>query len=147
MRQLSDATHNNTKSLLRQRKSTRQVEKELHVSHGYVCDVRTEDKENIPLPKMGRPFKISDRTRHWIVCKYNTGELKTLEHGHNYLKSLGEPPVSNRTIKRIMEEAACFPGIKQKTPALTEAQKKSRVKWAKEHTKWNIDDWKNVMFL
>jgi len=146
MRQLSYATRNSTKALLRQRRSTRQVEKALGVSHGYVCDVRAEDKENIPLPKMGRPSKISERTRHWMVCKYNAGKLKTLEHGHNYIESLGEPPVSNRTIKRVMEEAACFPGIKQKAPALTDEQKRNRVKWAKEHIKWGTEDWKKVMF-
>jgi hypothetical protein len=45
-----------------------------------------------------------------------------------------------------MEEAGCYPGIKQKAPALTEKQKKDRVDWAREHIKWNVEDWKKVMF-
>lgn len=146
MRRLSDATRNSVKVLLRQRKSVRQTAKALGVSHGYVGDVRVDDKENIRPPKMGRPFKISEKTRSSMVSKYNTGILKTLEHGHNYLKSLKEKPVSNRTIKRIMEEAGCYPGIKQKAPALTEKQKKDRVDWAREHIKWKVEDWKKVMF-
>src|SRR5690606_33033524 len=85
-------------------------------------------------------------TRHFLVSKYNTGNLKYLEDGHNFLRQVSEGPVCNRTLKRYQEKEGCFPGIKQRAPALTKKQMKDREDWAKDHIKWGIDEWKNVMF-
>lgn len=146
MRRLPEATHNNTKSLLRDGKSTNEVEKELGVSRGYIYNVRREDKENIPPPKMGRPCKVSKETQHLMVTKYNTGTLKTLKNGHHFLESVREGPVCDRTIKRYLRKEGCSPRIKQKAPAMTDEQKMNRKKWAKKYIKWGVDEWKQVMF-
>jgi len=146
MRRLRETTHHGAKALLLGGKSTRQVEKALGLSRGYVSRIAKAEKDNLPPPKMGRPRKVTERTRHLMIAKYNTGNLKSLKDGHHYLASVGEGPVCDRTIKRILVEAACTPRIKQKAPALTDEQKKNRVKWAQRHVGWAIDEWKQVMF-
>lgn len=122
------------------------MNKELGVSRGYIYNVRMEDKESIPPPKMGRPHRVSKSTRHLMVAKYNTGKLKSLKDGHHFLESVGEGPVCNRTIKRYLEKEGCSAHIKQKAPALSVEQQMNRMKWAEKHIKWGIDEWKQVMF-
>jgi transposase len=56
------ASHSATEQL-RQGKSTREVACNLRISVSSVIKVRKEDKENIPEPHLGRPRKISTKTR------------------------------------------------------------------------------------
>jgi len=150
MRQLPVATHNDTKSLLRDGKSTNEVKKALGVSRGYIHKVRKEDKENIPAPKIGKPCRVSKETQHVMVTKYNTGALKTLKNGHHFLESVKEGPVSDRTIKRYLRNEGCTPRIKQKAPAMTEVQKMNPVKLAKKYIKWGVEVrhwWQAVLLL
>src|SRR5687767_13341703 len=133
MRPLSIAKRNQTKDLLRQGKSTREVEKELGVSHGFVAKVSKEDKENIPTAKMGRPPKVSKRTRHLLATQYNTCVLQSLEDGHNFLNRVSEGPVHNTTLRRNLKQEGVNARIKQKASALTEIQRGRRLQFAKDH--------------
>jgi transposase len=146
MRPLSIAKRNQTKDLLRQGKSTREVEKELGVSHGFVAKVSKEDKENIPTAKMGRPPKVSKRTRHLLATQYNTCVLQSLEDGHNFLNRVSEGPVHNTTLRRYLKQEGVNARIKQKASALTEIQRGRRLQFAKDHAHMDARAWKQVMF-
>jgi transposase len=62
-------------TLLRQGKSVRQVSKALHISTFLVSNFRQKDKEKIPHPKLGRPSKVTKRTKTLLARKFNTGKL------------------------------------------------------------------------
>lgn len=146
MRPLSEATRNNVKALLFQGKSTREVQKELNVSHGFVSKVHQENQENIPPVEMGRPQKISKSTQHTICSQFLTGKQETFNDAHEYIQSVNEGPVHKRTIKRCLARAGVKAGVKQDEPYLTPEQVAKRYQFAKDHINWTLEDWTKVMF-
>lgn len=150
MRPLPLSKVNNVKSLLRQGKSTRQIEKELNVSHPFVIKIRRQDKKNIPAPKMGRPTKVSKRTRRVLMIKFLTNDFddenRKYEEAQEYICSVGEGPVHRETIRRYLQAERVTARVKPDSPFLTKDQIAARYKFAKDHVKWSMEQWKNVMF-
>ncbi|KAF9925085.1 hypothetical protein FBU30_005078, partial [Linnemannia zychae] len=70
MRPLSLSKVNSVKNLLHQGKSIWQIEKELNIPHPFIIKIHQQDKKNIPAPKMGRPIKVSKRTRCALMIKF-----------------------------------------------------------------------------
>jgi len=147
---LSKSIKDDIKSQLLMGRSTRQIEKMLQVSHGLVVKQRAaimkDDKENIPPPKVGRPAKVSKSTQHQLCSKFLVGNLQTLGEAQEFLQSLGEGPVHDRTIKRYLEANGIWAFIKPAAPALDKEHIDERLEFAKQHKNWTVEDWKNVMF-
>lgn len=135
---------------LRQGRSTRQVAKDLGVSHGFVTKIYGKDKENIPEPKMGRPFKVSQRTKLALKTKFLRNDFD--DEGHKYQEaqgmicSVGEGPVHRETIRRYLRDEQVVARLKPDGPLLTEEHMEARRKFAKDHINWSVEQWKNVMF-
>lgn len=136
--------------LLRQGRSTRQVARDVGVSHGFVTKVRLQDKENIPEPKMGRPSKVSKQTKQALKTKFITNDFENEDNKYaeaqRYICSVGEGPVHRETIRRYMRAENVRAGAKPDSPHLTKEHMASRYKFAKEHVQWTVDQWKNVMY-
>jgi len=150
MRPLPPSKIDNVKTLLRHGKSTRQVAAELNVSHGFVTKIRLQDKENIPKPKMGRPAKVSKRTREALKAMFLANsfdnENDKYEEAQEYICSVSEGPVHKETIRRYLRAERVMARVKPDSPFLTKDQMAARYKFAKDHVKWSVDQWKNVMF-
>jgi transposase len=150
MRPLSSSKADDVKTLLRHGKSTRQVAMTLNVSHGFVTKIRLQDKENIPKPKMGRPIKVSKTTRQALKTKFLANDFNNenqkFEEAQEYICSVGEGPVHRQTIKRYLRAEGVVARVKPDSPFLTKKQMTARYEFAKDHIKWSMEDWKNVMF-
>lgn len=146
MRPLSKATIDNIKVLLRSGKSARETARQLGVSIGPVLNVRKADLSNIPPSKVGRPSKISKTTRRYIAREFDKGELTTYKQGQRLMKSLVGEHISVRTVERVLDMEGLKTYVQQKKPSLTADQKSARLKFARDHLKWTVEDWKNVMF-
>lgn len=150
MKPLSKSIKDDIKTQLLQGRSIGQVEKALHVSHGLVVKQRAavmkDDKENIPPSKVGRPAKVTKSTQHQLCSNFLVGNLQTFGEAQEFLQSLGEGPVHNRTIKRYLEAEAIWAFVKPAAPALEQEHIDERFKFGKQHKNWTVEDWKNVMF-
>lgn len=146
MRPLPQSTVDNVKVQLRHGKSARQVSKDLGVSISFALKVRQQDKENIPDPKIGRPTKVSGRTRAALKSKMLDGEFRRLTDAQNYVRSMNEGPVCKRTVVNYLEAQGLPARRKPESPRLTKKHIAARKKFAREHVNWTLDQWKQVMF-
>lgn len=53
---------------------------------------------------------------------------------------------SSRTVRRRLDDAGLYGRVARKKPLLTERHKAIRLKWAKDHKDWIVDDWEKVIW-
>ncbi|KAF9111504.1 hypothetical protein BGX27_004822 [Mortierella sp. AM989] len=122
MKPLSKATVQNAIVQFQQGKSTREVAKSLNISLGSAIRIRQKDKQNIPDPRMGRPPKVSKKTRKVLARKFETGELQNIRDGQQFVQSIEGVQVHVRSIRNYLkgEGLRCY--VQSKKPDLTEEQ-------------------------
>jgi len=126
--------------------SCRNVAKELKISITTTQRIRNRNKENIPPPKKGRPSKVTKASRKVLAREFDTGQLETIEEGQEFVESNDKVQVHGKTIKRYLASENVKAYVKQKRPEVTDDQRKARLKFAREHLHWTVQDWANVMF-
>ena len=146
MTRLPRLVKESVKDKLSEGKSISQVQQETGVSHGFVEKTRNEVKDSIPEPKMGRPTKVTRRTRSALAIKEQEGEFRHLRDAQAYIKKLDKVPVCKRTVTRYFKAVGLTARRKPDAPSLTDEQMRKRLEFARDHVKWTLDDWKNVMF-
>ncbi|KAF9106236.1 Galactose-3-O-sulfotransferase 3 [Mortierella sp. AM989] len=103
MRPLPKATVQNATVQFRQGKSAREVAKSLKISLGSALRIRREDKEHIPDPRLGRPSKVSKRTRKALAHKFETGELQDIRDGQRFVQSVDGVWVHEQSIRNYLK--------------------------------------------
>jgi transposase len=97
-----------------------------------------------PKPRTGRPQKTSARDRR-LICRLSrkdpfmsAGKIKF---------EIGRNDVSTKTIKRVLFKSG---GLKSrmaaKKPYLRNTNRLNRLRWAREHQNWTIDQWKEILW-
>ena len=97
-----------------------------------------------PKPCTGRPQKTSARDRR-LICRLSrkdpfmsAGKIKF---------EIGRNDVSTKTIKRVLFKSG---GLKSrmaaKKPHLRNTNRLNRLRWAREHQNWTIDQWKEILW-
>lgn len=78
----------------------------------------------------------SARKSPWISATQQANEL----HSHGI-------EISDRTVRRRLNEAG-FKSVRPiRKPLLTSAMKRKRLIWAKNHRHWTVEDWRKVSFI
>jgi hypothetical protein len=107
---------------------------------------RTRDDELLgDKPRSGRPKVLSNVAKKLIRnAKYKRGHgLRRLE---NQLKARGETG-GRESIRQYMSNELKWKNFRRKKqPLLTEAHKKRRLVFAREHSNWTVEQWSDVMF-
>jgi transposase len=132
--------------LLRQGKSVRDVSGTLGISVFSVSKIRQRDKENIPVPQLGRPSKVTKKTKSLLARQMDTGKLLTLKDGQRFVQATQGCQVHVQSIHNYLREQQVKAYVQQKKPGLTKDQVAARYQFAKDHLSWTVEDWKNVMF-
>lgn len=70
---------------------------------------------------------------------------------HDNLKALGTPSKSGQslskpTVRKYLKGEGFFRFKARKKPYLTPKHKKDRLRWGKEHLRWTIEDWSQVIW-
>ena len=100
-----------------------------------------------PLPpskRSGRPFKLDDRDKRTLMRHVE-------RFPHDNLKALGTPSKSGQslskpTVRKYLKGEGFFRFKARKKPYLTPKHKKDRLRWGKEHLRWTIEDWSQVIW-
>lgn len=146
MKRLSKDTVHNAQVLLRSGKSVRATSKTLGISVGAVLNIRKDDLNNIPILKAGRPYKVSKRTTRHIARDYDIGRISTLRQGKRLNKAIEGFDIHRSTVDKYLKMEGLKTYVQQKKRGLTKDQKAARLKFARDHLHWTVDDWKQVMF-
>lgn len=103
--------------------------------------IKTRDSTT-NLPHTGRPRRTSIQAERMLV-------RKALIHTRVPLKQLRDitnSDLSIRTMQRRLKEHDIQKHRAAKRARLTEKHAATRFKWAKEHLRWSLDDWRKVGF-
>lgn len=95
--------------------------------------------------KGGRPAIVSETTKSLLRRKVLNGELKTASSVHKELTTMGLQ-ITRQSTENLMRSIGFFSAIKKKKPFLKKKNIEARLKWAKRHQFWTVEDWKRVIF-
>lgn len=97
-------------------------------------------------PRSGRPQILGEREKRIVTRTLKKSDSKNAESVRKIVKAENGIDVSRDTIARVLKEAGFVARIKIKKPSLNDRQKKARLAWARDHSKWTSDDWKKVIW-
>lgn len=91
-----------------------------------------------PTKRAGRPLKLDERSKRALIRHVE-------RYPHDNLKALGTPSksgttLSRPTLRRYLKAEGYFRFKARRKPFLTSKHKAARLKWAKEHKGWTMDE-------
>jgi len=146
MRPISAAQRASVVSLLNEGYSQRQIQAKTGLGKGTVGRISKEvegDKENHP---GGRPSKLSARDKTTIIRQITTGKLDNAVQATKFINSIIPDPVSACTVRRTLKEVGLRSATKKKVPMLKASHRQRRLKFARDHENWTVEDWKRVLW-
>src|SRR5436853_1361115 len=99
----------------------------------------------ISKPRSGRPRKLSARDIRPIV-RFLCTNRTTRRYSLTQLKEYFELDVHENTIRKALQEAGYYHRVARRRPYLNKRDRQRRLKYAKEHKDWTVEDWGKVLF-
>lgn len=138
-------TLNSVKSLIAQGLSTSDIVQRTGVSKWTINRLKNQSNPSYKRPHGGRSSPISNTTKVVLRYKVRCGSLRSSRDVRQWLLGLGYF-IGDRQVRNLMRQLNLFSSIKKKRPFYKRNHPKDRLKWAKEHRDWTVDDWKKVIF-
>jgi len=129
--------------VLSKHNSHAKISKELHIPRRTISNfLRRYKNRHSPydLPHSGRSRKTSATFDRWLVQTVLTETRLPFKE----LKSIVNIPISEQTIQRRLQEEGIRKWRGLKRPLLNDKHAKTRLKWAREHKYWTVEDWAKV---
>lgn len=92
--------------------------------------------------RSGRPQKTDSKDRHQIVKKATSNCCQTFAEIGNQAST----PISEATVRRILDQSNYHRRVAQKVPFLTKAHKQQWLLWARRYGKFTQEDWSRVIW-
>ena len=146
MRPLTTDTQQSVLADLRQGLSARQVAKQFRISKSTVGKVRKEHLPDLRKSRGGRPHTLSPQNKRFCVRAITSGKLETAISIVTELRNKLDVKVSDRTVRRALQEAGLEAAEKEEKPKLSAKNIKARLEFAKRHQHWTVEDWKRVIW-
>jgi transposase len=133
-------------ALLMKAKSTRVVAKSLGFSQSTVNRVRKKHCSDLELPKRGVPKILSTSERRRAVCLVTVGGLETAVHAAKVLREGREVGFCDNTLRSALRDVGLSACEKIPKPCLSKKNVRERLRFARIHEEWTVEDWKRVVF-
>lgn len=146
MKRLNDEIRNNIVSLLDAGLSSRQIEVQMGVSRRTIDVLRAQVRPNIQKSIGGRPAKLTEANKRWIVRNIMSGRSDNATQLSQRLTNEANISVSTETIRRTLRQAGLKASVKPKKPRLLPRHIKDRLEFAIRYEHWTVDDWKRVVW-
>lgn len=146
MKSTSSAKRSEVMKLLMEGESVRNVERKTGVGKSIVGRIKKDldlDKENNP---GGRPSKLSPRDAKAITRQIASGRMDNAVEVTQYLNTVIPNTVTPQTVRNSLKKDDYHSVTKKKCPLLKKKHRKDRLKFAREHQNWTVDDWKRVLW-
>jgi hypothetical protein len=88
---------------------------------------------------------LTDAKKRQIKRHILSGFLKSAAEVHRFLVHEGLE-LSHMTVNCALKSMGFLCKFKKKKPFLSARHKAARLKWAKEHSSWTVEDWRKVIF-
>jgi transposase len=97
-------------------------------------------------PRSGRPPLLNDRQKRVVAQILRKKEATNAESIRKVAVAHHDIVVSRDTIARTLQTFGYAARIKLKKPKLSIEHKRERLAWARNHSSWTIEDWKEVIW-
>src|SRR5690554_6155678 len=145
MRPICSSTKGRILSLLQAKESIKNIAKRVGVSVMTVSRLKKSHLPTFSNQPAGRPRILSDTTLRSINRKVLIGSCRTGKDVHKHLQQQGVQITYQATLNNL-RNIGIHSRKKAKKPFLSRRHKLERLKWAKAHQHWTVDDWKRVIF-
>jgi transposase len=147
MHPISSAQHSTIISLLHKHYSVCEIQSRTGIGKSTIGRVKKgvdTDKEN---NKGGRPSMLSPCDKQSILCQITTAKLNNAVQATHFINTILPNPVSAQTVRNVLKQNGFSSVIKKKCPLLKKRHWADRLKFAKYHENWTVEDWKRVLWL
>jgi transposase len=136
---------NSVKALILQGAATNEVVQRTGVSKWTINRMKAQLNPDYEQPRGERPSPLSNTTKIVLRCKVRCGSLRSSRDARRWLLSLGYF-IDERQVRNLMRQLNLVSFIKKKRPFYKRNHPMDRLKWAKQHRDWTVDDWEKVIF-
>lgn len=98
------------------------------------------------MPKSGPPTKLSPRDKRDLARLIRSGKAKDAVDAAKIFNQDLPRALSTQTIRNALRDEGLVAKKKKKKPKLTRKNRKARLKFARDHQDWTIEDWKRVIW-
>jgi transposase len=126
--------------------SMREVAQQMHVCQSSVQRIRQKHLLLMEVSVGGRPTKVSEGMRKACVSAVIVGSLDSATQATKFVNEQMQENVNVQTVRRILQAIGLQARAKTKKPLLQEKNVRARLRFAEEHKKWIVADWKHVIF-
>ena len=120
-----------------------QIANQVKVPQSFVVHIihwatRTQNEPYHRTKRAGRPAKLDTRARQALICHVE-------RNPHDNLAALGTPSksgttLSRKTVRAYLKAAGYLRFKARRKPYLTKKHKEARLRWAREHLGWTLED-------
>ena len=132
--------------LLMKGKSIRVVAKSLGFSQSTVNRMRKKHCSNLELPKRGVPKIFTTSKRRRTVRLITVGGLEIVVQAAKVLREGREVGFCDNTLRSTLRDAGLSACEKIPKPCLSQKNVRERLRFARIHKEWTVEDWKRVVF-
>jgi transposase len=132
-------------SYLQEGYSLRQIQSKTSIGKSTISRIKKAvdmDKEN---PRTGQPSKLSSRDKQAIIRQITSGKLDNAVQATHFINNIIPHPVSVQTVRNTLKEHNFRIVVKQKRPMLKAEHRAARLKFARTHLNWTVEDWKRIL--
>ena len=126
------------------RHSIREIGDIIGIPKSTVHDIKTRNVATTK-PKSGRPKLLTIHDKRRIHRYIQKSKISRREDCHSIIKALQLKVCANTLMSAILE-LGYTRSIARRRPLLKKLDMKRRLKFAREHRDWTIEDWKRIIF-
>ena len=146
MRALASSTIDNIISTLQNGTSVTQTAKEHNVSPSTVSKYKNLRGLHVTRSTGGRPATLSLTARHRARRLIRSGVCSTTIDVANELSEDRADPVQPWTARCALKTQKLKAVRTKKNPLLNQGHRTARLRWARQHQEWTVEDWKQVIW-
>lgn len=146
MKSISSTQHSTVISLLQEGYSLCQIQSKTGVGRSTIGRINRSmdgDKEN---NKGGRPSKLSSADKRSIIRQITTGRLDNAVEATQFINNILPNPVTSKTVRNALKQSDFQSVVKKKRPLLKKAHRQERLKFARYHENWTVEDFKRILW-
>ena len=126
------------------RNSLQDITNIINIPKSTIRSIKTRGT-GISKPRSGRPKKLSPRHIRQII-RYICTNKSTRRVTLTQLKRIFQLNIHENTIRNALQHAGYHHRVARRRPYLNKRDRKRRLKFAKEHKDWTVEDWATVLF-
>jgi transposase len=145
MHHISSAQRSTIISLLYEHYSVHEIQFRTGIGKSTIGRIKKKvdtDKEN---NKGGCPSKLSPCDKQSILHQITTAKLDNAVQATHFINTILLNPVSAQIVRNVLKKNGFSSVIKKKCPFLMKRYQADRLKFAKCHENWTVEDWKRVL--